>query len=58
MKVERQSTKNYWINFGKRAKAAGMSLESVAGPVRSEVVKALLAQGYEAETKRRIRKGL
>jgi hypothetical protein len=56
MKVARQSDRNYWINFGKRAAQIGKTLEWTIAPVTSEPIKALLREGYEAQTKRMARK--
>jgi hypothetical protein len=56
MKVARQSERNYWINFGKRAAHAGKTLEWVSAPVASEPIKEWLREGYEAQTKKMARK--
>jgi hypothetical protein len=56
MKCARQSDRNYWINFGKRAAHTGKTLEWVTAPVTSDVIKALLTEGYEAELRRQARK--
>ena len=54
MKTARQSDRNYWINFGKRAAAAGYSLDWLLAPIKPEQTGTieLLRQGHEAETKR------
>lgn len=58
MKTARQSTRNYWLNFGARAAAAGYSLDWLIGPIKPEQTGtiALLKEGHAAELKRRAKK--
>jgi hypothetical protein len=58
MKTARQSTKNYWLNFGRRAAASGYSLEWLIAPIKPEHTGTieLLKEGHAAELKRIARK--
>lgn len=54
VKTARQSDRNYWLNFGKRAAAAGHSLEWLIAPIKPEMTGTikLLKEGHAAGLKR------
>ena len=55
MKCERQKPGTFWVNFGKRGAASGMSLSVLIDGLKPEAtaVRNFIIKGYEAEEKRR-----